>query len=84
MKFLSERAEYLHKIITEEKVKICKSQDTIYEIMMTNCIGRRHKYGYKVGLEECPKSSIGICVYDAMEDPAWDDCIYCHKPNERK
>lgn len=24
------------------------------------------------------------CVYDGIDDPAWDDCLFCHQPYERK
>ena len=40
---------------------------------------------YKVPLFwECEESPIGSCVYDSLEDPAWDDCIFCGHPHERK
>jgi hypothetical protein len=32
---------------------------------------------------ECPESPFGHCAYHKFEDPAWDDCIFCHKPYER-
>jgi len=33
---------------------------------------------------KCTKSPIGYCVYDVVEDPVHDDCIFCHDPEERK
>jgi len=33
---------------------------------------------------ECSTSPVGYCVYDIVEDPAHDDCIFCHDPEERK
>ena len=33
---------------------------------------------------DCPKSTIGLCVYEHFEDRAHDDCIFCHDPEERK
>lgn len=33
---------------------------------------------------ECPTSPTGHCVYDYEEDPAFDECLYCGKPEERK
>ncbi len=37
-----------------------------------------------VGSWDCKNSPIGVCVYNHMEDPALDDCLYCGKPDERK
>ena len=33
---------------------------------------------------ECDNSPLGYCVYDHIDDPAHDDCIFCHDPEERK
>ena len=33
---------------------------------------------------KCPKSPIGLCVYDDCEDQYHDECIFCHEPEERK
>lgn len=33
---------------------------------------------------KCDKSPDGCCQYDDKKDPAWDDCIHCHEPYERK
>ncbi len=33
---------------------------------------------------ECPTSPIGTCVYHKFEDRAWDNCLFCHDPYERK
>lgn len=30
------------------------------------------------------KSPVGYCVYDIVEDPACDACIFCGAPEERK
>lgn len=32
----------------------------------------------------CPDSPFGWCVYNRFEDPAHDNCLYCHEPQERK
>lgn len=37
-----------------------------------------------LGSHECPTSPIQTCVYDAREDPAHDDCLFCEDPSERK
>jgi len=41
-------------------------------------------YDYVIGHWECKKSPIGECVYDKVEDPAYDDCIFCSNPYERQ
>jgi len=33
---------------------------------------------------DCDKSPIGYCVYDKIEDPACDCCVFCGAPDERK
>lgn len=37
-----------------------------------------------IGDWNCDKSPIGFCVYDIIEDPACDYCVFCHQPDERK
>jgi hypothetical protein len=32
----------------------------------------------------CTVSPTHVCDYDSQQDPAWDDCIHCHQPDERK
>lgn len=32
----------------------------------------------------CEKSPIGWCVYDKVEDPAHDSCVFCGEPEKRK
>ena len=33
---------------------------------------------------KCKENALGYCVYDIVEDPTHDDCIFCHEPEERK
>lgn len=33
---------------------------------------------------KCDNSPVGYCVYDIIEDPAHDDCLFCGQPEERK
>lgn len=33
---------------------------------------------------DCDKSPTGLCVYDELDDPAHDHCIWCGAPEERK
>jgi len=32
----------------------------------------------------CKKSPVKTCIYDSLEDPVHDSCIFCHEPEERK
>lgn len=33
---------------------------------------------------DCPDSPIKVCVYDLSSDYGFDDCVFCHDPDERK
>lgn len=33
---------------------------------------------------ECPNSPFGYCAYHKWEDRAWDHCLFCGEPHERK
>jgi len=33
---------------------------------------------------KCPTSPVGICLYNDLDDPPHDTCIYCGGPEERK
>lgn len=33
---------------------------------------------------ECPDSPFGYCAYHKWEDRAWDHCLFCGQPHERK
>jgi hypothetical protein len=33
---------------------------------------------------DCEESPSGSCQYNDIEDPAWDNCIHCDNPYERK
>jgi len=33
---------------------------------------------------DCEESPSGSCQYDNSKDPAWDNCIHCNEPYERK
>jgi hypothetical protein len=37
-----------------------------------------------VGDHDCEKSPNGRCEYDRVNDPAWDQCVHCGDPHERK
>lgn len=33
---------------------------------------------------DCLKSPVGKCVYDIIEDPYRDSCVFCHEPEDRR
>lgn len=33
--------------------------------------------------QPCEESVLGVCVYDAMEDPSWNSCLACDNPKKR-
>jgi hypothetical protein len=42
---------------------------------------------YLLGVEggwDCPESPLGHCLYNRLEDPASDYCLFCGGPEERK
>lgn len=41
------------------------------------------KYFHDSGWE-CPESPVGTCMYDSVKDPAYDNCLICGEPYERK
>ncbi len=38
----------------------------------------------RLGDWDCEKSPTGKCVYDIIEDPCRDHCVFCGEPDERK
>lgn len=38
----------------------------------------------EVGSSKCTPSPIDVCVYDVIEDPCRDFCLFCGEPAERK
>ena len=41
-------------------------------------------FEHKIGTWECEDSPLGLCVYNHFEDRCWDNCLFCHQPDERK
>jgi hypothetical protein len=64
--------------ISLEEEKIRAIVDPIFESE------GRSSFGVVVGIHECDKSPFAICAYEYFDDPAWDSCIYCGDPHERK
>ena len=69
--------------VTEIKKKI---QDLRFEMddILDKYLGEGEGQCHKIGTWECEDSPVGFCVYNPFEDKRLDNCIYCHKPNERK
>ena len=44
----------------------------------------QENHGFLSELWKCSQSPVGWCIYDGFTDPAHDDCLWCHKSNERK
>lgn len=42
------------------------------------------RYALSVGIHRCDKSPLGLCCYERFDDPAWDHCIHCSEPHDRK
>ena len=69
--------------ITEIKKEI---DDLLFEqdSILDKHLGEDEGQWHKVGTWKCNESPIGFCVYHPFKDPALDNCIFCHEPNERK
>ena len=37
-----------------------------------------------IGTHECPDSPIDVCAYDLAGYNIFDNCLFCHQPEERK
>ena len=37
-----------------------------------------------LGYNDCDISPFTICAYNLVDDPAHDNCVFCHEPHERK
>jgi len=56
-----------------------------HRVMLPN--GRKWKPQVDIPIEgswECEGSPTKLCWYDARRDPAWDHCLFCGDPDERK
>ena len=77
---LEEEINFLENQVAEKEIELL---DTKLKII-------REFYGCKnpahivTGYHDCKDSPIGTCFYDSMEDPAFDDCLVCGNPEERK
>ena len=69
--------ECQHQILIEE-VKIAK--------LLEHAIGVDNygRYNITLGIHDCEKSPLLMCCYERFDDPAFDYCIFCGDPHERK
>lgn len=54
------------------------------EIILDRYLGEGAGMEHKVGIWDCEKSPVGVCVYHRHNDPHSEQCIYCGQPQERK
>ncbi len=59
-----------------------------YEQLMDNMLVRVQEINPRItaisDMWDCSESPIGVCAYDEDDDPARDNCVFCHDPEERK
>jgi len=68
---------------------IVVTESEIYRVQMSTIAGYFKQSedtlpSIAIGSWECKDSPIGVCFYDSREDPAYDDCLICSEPHERK
>lgn len=79
---------YLHKL----RSKLKWARDKIYEhpnLRQVEIGGKQFPVGVGVvepreGTQQCSGSPTQACWYDNRKDPAWDFCLFCGEPHERK
>lgn len=75
----------------EQMMRLCGQRDKTYQdiidLLTRACVGAGHPSFNRIAdyyTWDCENSPVGICVYDSLDDPSHDDCLYCHGPEERK
>jgi len=77
------KGSYKHSFAAIVKAK--KELDSLeYKIVWEALGGKYSSLYHKIGVWDCVDSPIGVCMYDDIDDPAWDNCLYCDEPDERK
>lgn len=71
------------EIIIEQKIIIRDANCTISDILDEH-LGDGEGQFHRVGTWDCPKSPVGFCVYNPSLDRALDNCVFCHRPHDRK
>lgn len=75
-------AHYRKEIQEIEQQKTSLNQKI--EIIIEKSFSEYDWMYHVIGSWDCEHSPFGICMYHNFEDPAHDNCIFCHQPNERK
>ena len=77
----------LEKEIETLKDQLINKQDQLLSTqikIIEKFLGIKTPAHIQIGYHDCKNSPIGICFYDSMEDPAFDDCLICGDPEERE
>ena len=75
----------------EQMARLCEQRDKNFDDVLTllqrACPGVGHASFNRISRSwnwDCETSPVGICVYNDLDDPAHDHCLYCEEPEERK
>lgn len=79
---IEEARDRLRKSRTEAKAKEGELLKIYNSILKENGVDARSMI--VPGKWQCFDGPIGTCVYNYFEDPCHEDCIFCHKPEERE
>jgi len=80
-KEIKELDEKINELMCERSKKRSERGDILMNIVINHF---KNESGVRIGDWDCADSPIGICVYNSDEDPAWDSCLICGEPDERK
>ena len=73
----NEKLKPLRKALYDSEVQVIETIRNLFDLSHPDT-------RIKLGGHQCVASPIGYCIYDARTDPACDDCLVCHEPQERK
>jgi len=69
--------------IEEQELIKMRADSKIEEIVRTS-MPEFNSLWNTAGSWDCEDSPLGVCVYNHIEDPALDYCLFCGEPDERK
>lgn len=73
--------------LEEQKRKLTETQNTAISVLMNKrneLLKKAFPANLCQGDWDCPNSPTGLCGYDPRKDPAFDSCVFCGEPDERK
>jgi len=79
--------KYEMKSVLRSMMSIQRHAGYTISQVLEDAVPDQSYYGvWKLGptVWDCNKSPVLLCVYDSIEDPAMDQCIFCGDPEERK